>query len=62
MVEDVRRFANAFVIGLIKLESENIERSQIIVPATTRKELDVDSIDRLASENKDFRGFSLLSV
>jgi len=27
------------------------------VPATTKKELDIDAMDRLASENRDFSDF-----
>lgn len=57
VIEEVRRLANSFGIGLIKLEAENIEESQIIVPATYRKQLDIDAMDRLASENKDFADF-----
>lgn len=57
VIEEVRRLANSFGIGLIKLESDNIEGSQIVVPATTKKELDIDAMDRLASENKDFGDF-----
>lgn len=57
VIEEVRRLANFFGIGLIKLEPENIESSQIIVMATSKKELDIDAMDRLASENKDFNNF-----
>lgn len=57
VIEEVRRLANSFGIGLIKLDAENIEEGQILVPATYRKEIDIDSMDRLASENKDFANF-----
>ncbi len=57
VIEEVRRLANSFGIGLIKLDAENIEEGQIIVPAEFRKEIDIDSMDRLASENKDFSNF-----
>ncbi len=57
VVEEARRLANSFGIGLIKLDSENVEEGQILVPATYRKEIDIDSMDRLASENKDFANF-----
>ncbi len=57
VIEEARRLANSFGIGLIKLELDNIEDSQIIVPATSKKELDVDVMDRLASENRDFSDF-----
>lgn len=57
VIEEVRRLANSFGIGLIKLEAENIEEGQIIVPAEFRKQIDIDTMDRLASENKDFANF-----
>lgn len=57
VIEEARRLANSFGIGLIKLDAENIEEGQILVPASYRKEVDIDSMDRLASENKDFANF-----
>lgn len=57
VIEEIRRLANSFGIGLIKLDAENIEEGQIIVPATNKKQLDIDAMDRLASENKDFANF-----
>lgn len=57
VIEEIRRLANSFGIGLIKLDAENIEEGQIIVPATYKKQLDIDAMDRLASENKDFADF-----
>ncbi len=52
VIEEIRRLANSFGIGLIKLDAENIEEGQIIVPATNKKQLDIDAMDRLAGENK----------
>jgi hypothetical protein len=57
VIEEIRRLANSFGIGLIKLDAENVEEGQIIVPATYKKQLDIDAMDRLASENKDFADF-----
>lgn len=57
VIEEARRLANSFGIGLIKLDAENIEEGQIIVPAEVRKQVDIDAMDRLASENKDFANF-----
>jgi hypothetical protein len=57
VVEEIRRLANAFGIRLIKLDAENIEEGQIIVPATYKKLLDIDTMDRLAGENRDFSEF-----
>ena len=57
IIDEVRRLANSFGIGLIKLDAENIEQGQIIVPAENRKQIDIDTMDRLASENRDFSTF-----
>lgn len=57
VIEEARRLANSFGIGLIKIDIENIEEGEIIVPARFKKELDVDAMDRLAGENKDFAAF-----
>jgi hypothetical protein len=57
VIEEVRRLTNTFGIGLIKLDSETVEEGQIIVPATYKKQLDIDAMDRLASENRDFADF-----
>ncbi len=57
VIEETRRLANSFGIGLIKLDAENIEDGQIIVPAEFRNDVDIDSMDRLAGENKDFADF-----
>jgi uncharacterized protein len=57
VLEEFRRLTNTFGIGLIKLDSETAEDGQIIIPATFKKQLDIDAMDRLASENRDFADF-----
>jgi uncharacterized protein len=57
VIEEVRRLSNRFGIGLIKLDPENIEQGEILVPARFNKHLDFDAMDRLAAENPDFRIF-----
>lgn len=56
-IEEVRRLSNSFGIGLIKLEASNVEEGNVLVPAASRKQLDIDGMDRLATENKDFKTF-----
>ncbi|PGH37627.1 MAG: HrgA protein [Candidatus Nephrothrix sp. EaCA] len=41
-------------IGLIKLDVENPSESQVLIPAKERTEIDWDTINRLATENKNF--------
>lgn len=55
--DEVRRLNNAFGIGIIKLNPENIFESEILFPARINQEIDWDTVNRLASENSDFNGF-----
>lgn len=57
VIEEARILAASFGIGLIKLDLDNIQASQIIVPAALKKELDIDAMDRLANENPHFTDF-----
>lgn len=57
MTEEIRRLNNSFGIGIIRLNVESIFESEIIVPARTKKDLDIDTMDRLAGDNKDFKDF-----
>ena len=41
-------------IGLIKLDAENPSESQVLIPAREKSEIDWDTANRLATENKDF--------
>ena len=56
-IDEVRRLNNAFGIGIIKLDSQNIEQSEILFSAKTKEFLDWETIDRLTDENTDFRVF-----
>jgi len=55
--DEIRRLNNAFGIGLIKLNPENIYESEILFPAKIRTEIDWDTVNRLVMENPDFRTF-----
>ncbi len=55
--DELRRLNNAFGIGLIELNSENIYESEIILPAKVKTELDWSTVDRLVSENSNFKNF-----
>jgi hypothetical protein len=57
MTEEIRRLNNSFGIGIIQLNTENIFESEIVVPSRTKKDLDIDTMDRLAGDNKDFKDF-----
>jgi len=55
--DEVRRLNNAFGIGIIKLNPENVFESEILFPSRTNIEIDWDTVNRLANENSDFNDF-----
>jgi len=55
--DEVRRLNNAFGIGIIKLNSENIFESEILFPSRINQEIDWDTVNRLANENSNFNDF-----
>lgn len=55
--DEIRRLNNAFGIGLIKLNAENIYESEILFPARINNEIDWDTVNRLVTENVDFSNF-----
>ncbi|MBU0713550.1 HrgA protein [bacterium] len=55
--DEVRRLNNAFGIGIIKLNSENVFESEIVFPSIINQEIDWDTVNRLANENSDFSDF-----
>ena len=55
-MQELKRLNNAFGIGVIKLNPENISQSQILFTSKINNALDWDTIDRLV-ENPDFKDF-----
>ncbi|MBI5475429.1 MAG: HrgA protein [Ignavibacteriales bacterium] len=55
--DEVRRLNNAFGIGIIKLNPENVFESEILFPSSIVQEIDWDTVNRLANENSDFNDF-----
>lgn len=55
--DEMRRLNNAFGIGIIQLDPENLAESQILFPAKTNTEIDWDTVNRLCTENSDFCNF-----
>ena len=55
--DEVRRLNNAFGIGIIKLNPENVFESDIMFPSSINQEIDWDTVNRLANENVDFSDF-----
>jgi len=57
LLDELRRLNNSFGIGIIKLDTKEVAQSEVLLPAKESTELNWDTIDRLASENQDFRDF-----
>lgn len=55
--DELRRLNNAFGIGIIKLNTENVFESEILFPASIKQSIDWDTVNRLANENADFSDF-----
>lgn len=55
--DELRRLNNAFGIGIIKLNTENVFESEILFPASIKQSIDWDTVNRLANENTDFSDF-----
>lgn len=55
--DEVRRLNNAFGIGIIKLNPENVYESEIVFPSRINQEIDWDTVNRLVNENSDFSDF-----
>ncbi len=55
--DELRRLNNAFGIGIIRLNPENVFESEIVFPSKINTEIDWDTVNRLSTENKDFSDF-----
>lgn len=56
-LDEIRRLNNAFGIGLIKINAENVYETDIMFPSKINPEIDWDTANRLANGNSDFREF-----
>ena len=56
LMSEIRRMNNAFGIGVIKLNAENINESEILIPAK-KQELDWNTIEILLKKNNNFKEF-----
>lgn len=55
--QDLERLNHAFGIGIIVLNSENVDQSEILFPARFNSRLDIDTVDTLIEHNKNFEEF-----
>lgn len=59
LINELKRLNNAFGIGIIKLNKDDVSQSEILLPAVEKTNMDWDTIDRMICENKDFKEFML---
>jgi len=57
LMKELGRLNTSFGIGVIELNEEQPEESEILFPARARTELDWDTLNLLASKNPDFSSF-----
>ena len=55
-MKELQRLSSSFEIGVIKIDIEEPLSSEILMPATTRENLDWETINKLTI-NKDFKEF-----
>ncbi|HHD2753891.1 TPA: hypothetical protein ACOTG0_002713 [Clostridium perfringens] len=57
LIQEINRLSSAFGIGVIKLNLNNCEESEILFPAKRKNELEGETMNRLFTINNDFRDF-----
>lgn len=57
LIQEINRLSSAFGIGVIKLNLNNCEESEILFPAKRKSELEGETMNRLFTINNDFRDF-----
>jgi len=56
-ISELKRLSIAFGIGIIKIDIEDPNSSEVLFPAKFKSELDWDTINKLSIENPDFNKF-----
>jgi uncharacterized protein len=57
LIDELRRLNNTFGIGLIKLNLDSLDESQILFQSQLKPELDWSTVNRLIEENQNFKQF-----
>jgi hypothetical protein len=57
ILDELKRLSSSFGIGVILLNLEEPDNSQVVFQARKKEELDWDTMNKLASENPDFSDF-----
>jgi hypothetical protein len=57
LMSELSRLTSSFGIGIIQLDLEDIDSSQILFPARSRPLLDWETTNKLSEQNPDFEKF-----
>jgi len=58
-MSELKRLTTSFGVGVINLDIEEPDSTEVLFPARYRTELDWDTVNKLAEQNADFRDFIL---
>lgn len=56
-MNELKRLSTAFGIGVIRLDTDDPDSTEILLPARAKEVVDWDTVNKLASINRDFREF-----
>jgi len=56
-MDEIKRLSNSFGIGLIKLDINNPDSSEIIYPARQKEIIDIETMNKISQINPDFKEF-----
>ena len=56
-LDEIKRLSNSFGIGLIKLDVNNPDSSEIIYPARQKEIIDIETMNKISQINPDFKEF-----
>lgn len=56
-MQEIKRLSNSFGIGIMKLDVDDPDSSEIIYPAKSKDNVDIDTMNKLAQINPNFKEF-----
>jgi len=56
-ITELKRLSTSFGIGIIKLDIDDPDASDIIFPARFKSDIDWDTVNKISNQNPDFRAF-----
>jgi hypothetical protein len=56
-MQEIKRLSNSFGICIMKLDVDDPDSSEIIYPAKSKDNVDIDTMNKLAQINPNFKEF-----